>query len=134
MFYLIRVKPKGRTSFVHIDRLKVFQGDVPAHWKDSVIESEEHKAGPNNREAAAVRPHLSAEVDSKKYQESSSHSAGTGQQNNKARLEPASDKLAGHAAACERRRQQANSWRATPQQAPYRLRSPTQRSLPARFQ
>jgi len=72
-------------------------------------------------------------VDSKQYQGSSSHSAGTVQQNNTARVEPASDKPWGRAAASERRRQQPNSLRVTPPPAPYRLRSPAQRSVPAHF-
>jgi hypothetical protein len=140
VLYLIRIKPKGRTSVVHVDRLKVFQGEVPALWKDSIIESGERQAEPHDREAvgreavqSTVRPCPTAEVDSNQYQGSSSHSADTGQQDNKARLEPVSDKPAGHASAGEGRCQKPNSLRATPQSPPYKLRSPPQRSLPARF-
>ena len=156
VLYLIRVKPRGRTSVVHVDRLKVFQGEVPAHWKDSVVQGGENQAGPRDREAdseavqSTVRSRLTAEVDSNQCQGSSSHPAVTGQQNDKfrlrhsnrqprglatlvAHLEPASDKPAGHAAESGGRCQQPNSTYAAPKSAPYRLRSPGQRSLPARF-
>ena len=161
VLYLIRVKPRGRTSVVHVDRLKVFQGEVPAHWKDSVAQGGDNQAGPHDREAdreanseavqSTVRPHLTAEMDSNQCQGSSSHHpAETGRPNDKFRLRhpnrqsrelvtpaahlgSASDKPAGHTAESGGRCQQPNSTCAAPQPAPYRLRSPAQRSLPARF-
>ena len=34
--YLVRLKPRGKTLVVHIDRLKVFQGEVPSVWEADV--------------------------------------------------------------------------------------------------
>jgi len=107
MMCSIKFGSSEKDTVVHVDRLKKFQGEVPAHWKDSVDGSEKQKAGPHDRQSdreadreavgreavqSSVRPSLTAKVHSKQYQGSSIHSANTGQQNNTARRETVSDK------------------------------------------
>ena len=84
VLYLIRIQPQGRTSVVHVDRMKAFQGELPAPWKDSAAQGRNSHYGPHGREAdneavqVTVRPRLTVELRSNDSQELSNQPAEAG--------------------------------------------------------
>jgi hypothetical protein len=88
VLYLIQLQPKGRTTVVHVDRMKVFQGELPAPWKNSIAQGDNNQSGSNDLEAvqSTVRPRLTVELNSNQSQGSAVQPVKPGQQEKEFRL------------------------------------------------